>query len=281
MAIGSPAKITPDSPIPYQVSDLITALEEEAGRLQKIADTHRYTQLRLTIEQFFNDQRFSFIFNSDFANHSLEDFLGEIMRVPSHGKPISIIDLAGVPTEIINVVVSTISRLVLDFAIRSARIRSVPLLLVCEEAHRYLPREHTKATASVERQLERVSREGRKYGVCLGLITQRPSELSETSLSQCGTIISLRLNNLDDQEQLKASLSEGARAYVDVIAALKNRECVISGEGVPVPMRVMIDTLEAERRPASDDPQFSKNWGNSEGEEDLLSTVVRAWQGQR
>ncbi|WP_338468471.1 DUF87 domain-containing protein [Novosphingobium sp. ZN18A2] len=274
------AKITPDSPVSYQVADLIAALEEQAGRLEKIADAHRYTQLRLTIEQYFNDERFRFIFNADFASHSLERFLGEIMRVPGHGKPISIIDLAGVPTEIVNVVVATISRLVLDFAIRSTHLRSVPVLLVCEEAHRYLPREHDDATASVERQLERVAREGRKYGVCLGLVSQRPSELSETALSQCGTIMSLRLNNLDDQDRLKASLSEGARAYVDVIAALKNRECVISGEGVPVPMRVVIDTLEAERRPASDDPQFSKAWSETGGEEDLLAAVVRSWRGE-
>ena len=121
------------------------------------------------------------------------------------------------------------------------------VLLVCEEAHRYLPRVPTEATRSVEGQLERIAREGRKYGVCLGLVTQRPSELSETALSQCGTIMSLRLNNQSDQAHLVAALTEGARSIAGTVGALRNRECIVSGEGVPIPMRVLIDTLDEAR----------------------------------
>ena len=276
--LSEAAQVTADSPVPYQLADLTGALDEEAGRLEKIADASRYTQLRLSLEHHFADQRFNFIFNQDFAGHSLEKLLGDLLRIPGEGKPISIIDLAGVPTEIVNVVVATLSRLVLDYAIRTPRAQRAPVLLICEEAHRYLPHTASPATAAVRRQLERIAREGRKYGVCLGLVSQRPSELSETALSQCGTIVSLRLNNVEDQRQLKASLSEGARSLVDVIASLKNRECIISGDGVPVPMRVQIDTVPVEGRPDSADELFSEKWRKDGPGAEALSAVVRSWR---
>jgi hypothetical protein len=267
--------------VAYQLKDLADALEHEAGRLQKLADAPRYTQMRLAIEQFFSDRRFRFIFNPAYAGNSIEQFLGEVLRIPSAGRPISIIDLAGVPTEMVNIVVSAVSRLILDYAIWAPREERAPVLLVCEEAHRYLPRVKSHATRTVERQLERIAREGRKYGVCLGLVTQRPSELSETALSQCGTIISMRLNNLNDQAQLKASLTEGARAFVEVVGTLKNRECIVSGDGVPVPMRVLVDTLEEAKRPASADPVFSQRWRDGRAGEALLVETVRRWREER
>ncbi len=277
----APGRITADTPVSYQLKDLTDALEEEAGRLEKLADAHRYTHLRLTIEQFFHDRRFNFIFNADHAGASLQELLGQLLRIPNNGKPISIIDLAGVPTEIVNVVVATLARLILDYAIWAPRADRAPVLLVCEEAHRYLPRKKSEATRSVEKQLERIAREGRKYGVCLGMVTQRPSELSETALSQCGTIMSLRLNNQSDQADLVAALTEGARSIAGTVGALRNRECIISGEGVPIPMRVLIDTLEADKRPASDDAVFSDKWAHDHADASLLEETVRRWRTER
>jgi len=274
-------RITADTPVSYQVKDLTEALDEEAGRLEKLADAHRYTHLRLTIEQFFADRRYGFIFDPELASASIEQMLGELLRIPDNGKPVSIVDLAGVPTEIVNVVVATLARLILDYAIWAPRARRVPILVVCEEAHRYLPAVKSEKTRAVERQLERIAREGRKYGVCLGLVSQRPSELSETALSQCGTIIAMRLNNQHDQAHLAAALTEGARSMAGSLATLRNRECVISGDGVPIPMRVMIDTLEAAKRPASDDPVFSASWSDGHDDASLLSETVRRWREER
>lgn len=279
--VADPGHITADTPVAYQLKDLTDALEEEAGRLEKLGDAHRYTHLRLTIEQYFHDRRYGFIFNAGHSTASLDKLLGDLLRIPNQGKPISIVDLAGVPTEIVNVVVATLARLILDYAIWAPRDTRVPVLLVCEEAHRYLPRVKSETTRSVERQLERIAREGRKYGVCLGLVTQRPSELSETALSQCGTIISMRLNNQNDQDHLTSALSEGARSFVGSVGSLKNRECIISGEGVPIPMRVMIDTLEEAKRPASEDPSFSKRWAFEPPGEPLLTETIRRWQTER
>nr|WP_237489126.1 ATP-binding protein [Tsuneonella aeria] len=278
---ADPGRITADTPISYQYADLTDALEAEAGKLEKIAEASRYTHLRLTIEQFFHDRRYGFIFNADHANASLETLLGDLLRIPNAGKPISIVNLAGVPTEIVNVVVSTLARLILDYAIWAPRDRHAPILLLCEEAHRYLPRVPTEATRSVRRQLERIAREGRKYGVCLGMVSQRPSELSDTALSQCGTIMSLRLNNQADQAHLAAALSEGARSIAGAVGALRNRECIVSGEGVPIAMRVMIDELEAAKRPASDDPSFSERWGRDSADAPMLAETIRRWRVER
>ena len=279
IGLGDSRKLTADSPVPYRLADLTEALEEESGKLEKLADASRYTRIRLNILQYFADPRFSFIFNAEYADESIEQTISDILRLPTDGQPFSVLDLTGVPTEIINVVVASIARMVLDFAIWAPREEKPPFLFVCEEAHRYLPRTVTPATRSVVRQVERIAREGRKYGVCLGLVTQRPSELSETALSQCGTMISLRLNNKQDQEFLKASIPESARSYIEVIPALRNRECIVSGEGVPVTLRVRIDNLEEALRPSSADPEFTSGWSRQQDAPALVEKGVRRWRG--
>lgn len=277
--VTNAAKVTADTPISYQVNDLINALQDEVGKLQKPAEAHHYTVLQLSIEQLFNDPRYSFTFNRALWDRSAAELLGEILRIPGHGKPISIVDLAGVPSEVVRVVVATLSRLIFDYGVWAPRNEKVPVLIVCEEAHRYLPSVRSSRPGSAERQLEQIAREGRKYGICLALVTQRPSELSDTALSQCGTIIAMRLNNTQDQAQLAATMTEGGRAYLDIIPALQNQECIISGVGVPVPMHVRIDTLASDARPSSDDPVFSEKWNKSITADDILHNTVRRWVG--
>ncbi len=128
--------------------------------------------------------------------------------------------------------------------------------------------------------LERIAKEGRKYGISLGLITQRPSDLAEGVLSQCGTIISMRLNNDRDQAFVKAAMPEGARGFLDSIPALRNREAIICGEGVAVPIRVALDNLEEHRRPASGDPSFTELWRQSGSEADILERTITRWRNQ-
>jgi DNA helicase HerA-like ATPase len=156
-----------------------------------------------------------------------------------------------------------------------------PILLVCEEAHRYVPNERNADGSSVGRILSRIAKEGRKYGVSLGLITQRPSDLAEGVLSQCGTIIAMRLNNDRDQAYVRAAMPEGARGFLDAIPALRNRECIICGEGVATPIRVVFDDLEEPLRPASADPSFSELWKRGGGEEASLQRTIKRWRSQR
>ncbi len=274
------AKLTVDSPIPYLLSDLTAHLNAEMGRLDKPTDSAPYMRLRTKLEEIKADPRYSFMFSGMLVADNMADFLGRIFRLPSDGKPISIIDVSGVPSEITSVVVAVLSRMVFDYAIWSRTEAQRPILLVCEEAHRYIPSDRATTGQSVRRILERIAKEGRKYGVSLGLITQRPSDLAEGVLSQCGTIIAMRLNNERDQAYVRSAMPEGARGFLDSIPALRNRECIICGEGVTIPVRVSLDNLEPFKRPASSDPLFSDLWKQTGGEEDIIRRVITRWRTQ-
>ncbi|SCW82348.1 hypothetical protein SAMN02927924_03132 [Sphingobium faniae] len=273
-------RLTVDSPIPYLLSDLTNILQNEMGKLEKGTGALPYMRLKTKIDEIRSDPRYSFMFSGMLVADTMQDFLAKIFRLPSGGKPISIIDVSAMPSDITSVVVSVLSRLVFDYALWARDEPQRPILLVCEEAHRYIPSTTTGTGQAVRRILERIAKEGRKYGVSLGLITQRPSDLAEGVLSQCGTIISMRLNNDRDQAFVKAAMPEGARGFLDSIPALRNREAIICGEGVAVPIRVALDTLEEERRPASGDPSFTDLWRQTGGEADILDRTITRWRSQ-
>ena len=273
-------KMTVDSPIPYLLSDLSNLIQLEMGKLDRAGETAPYLRIKTKIDEIKADPRYAFMFSGMLVADTMAEFLGRIFRLPSQGKPISIIDVSGVPNEITSVVVAVLSRLVFDYAIWARNEPQRPILLVCEEAHRYVPNERNADDSSVGRILSRIAKEGRKYGISLGLITQRPSDLAEGVLSQCGTIISMRLNNERDQAHVRSAMPEGARGFLDAIPALRNRECIICGEGVATPMRVVFDSLEESRRPASGDPLFSELWRDTGGEEEILGRTIRRWRLQ-
>ncbi|ANU08637.1 ATP-binding protein [Paraurantiacibacter namhicola] len=273
-------KITVDSPIPYLLSDLSTAIADEMGKLDKATNTAPFMRLKTKLEELKGDPRYQFMFSGMLVGDTMAEFISKIFRMPSDGKPISIIDVSGVPSDITSTVVAVLSRMVFDFAIWGREEKTAPILLVCEEAHRYVPCEKNADGSSVGRILSRIAKEGRKYGISLGLITQRPSDLAEGVLSQCGTIISMRLNNDRDQAFVKAAMPEGARGFLDSIPALRNRECIICGEGVAIPIRVSFDNLEESKRPASEDPSFTDLWNQSGGEEDAVLRTVQRWRAQ-
>ena len=274
------AKLTVDSPIPYLLSDLTTIITAEMGKLDKAGENAPYMRLKTKIDEIKADPRYTFMFSGMMVADTMAEFLSRIFRLPGDGKPISIIDVSGVPSDITSVVVAVLSRMVFDYAIWSRNEPQRPILLVCEEAHRYVPAERDAHMSSVGKILGRIAKEGRKYGVSLGLITQRPSDLAEGVLSQCGTIIAMRLNNDRDQAFVKAAMPEGARGFLDTIPALRNRECIICGEGVSIPIRVAMDELEEQKRPASSDPLFSELWQQTGGEEEIVARVVKRWRSQ-
>lgn len=273
-------KITVDSPIPYLLSDLTNELHTQMGKLEKSTNSAPYMRIKNKLDEIKADPRYQFMFSGMLVGDTMAEFICKIFRMPADGRPISIIDVSGVPSDITATVVAVLSRLVFDFAIWGREEKTRPVLLVCEEAHRYVPNEKNADGNSVGKILSRIAKEGRKYGISLGLITQRPSDLAEGVLSQCGTIISMRLNNDRDQQFVKAAMPEGARGFLDSIPALRNRECIICGEGVAIPMRVAFDTLDESRRPASEDPSFVELWSRSGGEEEAVERIVQRWRSQ-
>jgi hypothetical protein len=272
------AAVTTDTPIPYLLSVLADTLQSEMGKMSESQNAPNYLRIRNKLDQVMRDPRQQFMFDRRYSNDTMGEFMARMLRLPVAGKPISVIDLSGVPTSIVSAVVSVLSRIVFDFAVWSRGERRRPVVLICEEAHRYIPSRSISRTSSVRDVLERIAKEGRKYGVSLGLVTQRPSDLAEGALSQCGTIVSLRLNNERDQDFVKAALPEGGRSLLDAIPALRNRECIISGEGVAAPIRVRLDDLAAEKRPMSDDPIFSELWVKTGDDAEMLERVITRWR---
>ena len=174
--------ITVDTPCPYRLSELVRLIKEAMGAFNKAESTAPYQHLISRIDSVTADKRFEFMFSSFMVNDTMAQVLSRILRIPVDGKPVTIIDLSGVPSEIVDVTVSVLCRLVFEFALWSPRDKAPPILLVCEEAHRYVPRDDLAAFAPTKRSISRIAKEGRKYSLGLCLVTQRPAELSISSL---------------------------------------------------------------------------------------------------
>jgi uncharacterized protein len=272
--------VTVDTPVPYRLSDLTAALKEGMGMLNKSERTSSpYLSLIARTESLRIDKRYAFMFSSIAVRDTMRQVLAQLLRIPVEGKPITIIDISGVPSEIVDVVVSVLFRLMFELAIWSERGAAPPMLLVCEEAHRYVPQEDGAGFAPTKRIISRIAKEGRKYGITLCLVSQRPSELSMTSLSQCNTVFALRLSNEHDQAFVARALSENARWLVDSLPSLNTQEAVVVGDGVTVPVHIRFKDLKREHRPSSFDRSFSTAW-RAEADPNFLDRTIDRWRRQ-
>jgi DNA helicase HerA-like ATPase len=275
-ALGS--HFTVDTPVPYKFSDLMKRLDDAMGRLERAEAVAPYRRLKARFMTLQSDVRFGFMFGGISVTDTMAEVLGSLFRIPVNGKPISIVDLSAVPSEILNVVVAVICRLTFDFALWSER--SVPILLVCEEAHRYAPRVAEPGFALTKGILSRIAKEGRKYGVSLCVISQRPSRLSSDLLSQCNTTFALRLTNNDDQEHIRGSMADSSIGLIDFLPSLGNGEAIAVGQGVSLPVRLKFNTLPEEFRPYSATASFSKSWSMDSETLDFVHGIVQRWRRQ-
>ena len=211
---------------------------------------------------------------------TLSQIVGRLLRIPVNGKPITVIDLSGIPSEIADVVVSLTCRLTFDFSLWSDRERRPPVLLVCEEAHRYVPAATSMGFAAAARSITRIAREGRKYGMALALISQLPSELSPQALAQCGTVFALRLGHYLDQRFMATALPDAARGMLASLPSMRTRESIVFGEGVRLPMHIRFDDLPPNRQPRSDSAQFSKAWRSESADAEFLEEGILRWRQQ-
>ncbi|MDG4603029.1 MAG: ATP-binding protein [Defluviicoccus sp.] len=270
--------ITVNTPVPYKMSELLSLLDAEMGKLGHNRNVLPLQNLKNKINTFRNDSRYAFMFGGIATSDNMSRILSRIFRIPVGEKPISILDLSAVPSEILNIVVSVVARITFDLAVFSER--SVPILLVCEEAHRYLPADDRQGFEPTKRILSRIAREGRKYGVALGIISQRPSDLAISALCQCNSIFALRLSNTADQEFVRAMLPDWGGGLFDFLPALRNGEAIVIGEAVPVPARVRFDTLPPEHMPCSKTAPFSEAWQTNGAGKDLLEGVIARWRAE-
>lgn len=278
-ANGDAATVTVDTPVPFPVHELTRNLREAMGQINKSDTAAPYRRLETQLASLVEDRRYGFMFRDSYgADDTLSELVGRLLRIPVQGKPISIIDLSGVPSEIADVVVSVTARILFDFTLWSDPKLRPPILLACEEAHRYLPASEGRTFAACTRAISRIAREGRKYGLSLALISQRPSELSAQALSQCGTVFALRLANDSDQDYVERALPDTGHMMMKALSSLPTQEAVVFGEAVSLPMHVRFDTLAPEKRPRSQSARFSEAWQHDEAGVEFRDDAIRRWR---
>jgi len=242
---------TVDTPAPYMIQDLVSLINDRMGKLENRATRMIHHRLMARIETIRNDPRYGFMFeNANVGGDTMAAVLGQLFSVNTNRQGVTVLKLAEFPGEVVDAVVCVVLRLAFEFGLWSDG--GTPLLIVCEEAHRFAAADHSTGFAPARRALSRIAKEGRKYGVHLGLVTQRPAELDPTIVSQCSTLFMMRMANERDHRLLRSAVSDAAVHLLSLVPSLGTGEVVGVGEALPLPLRFSFKRLPRERLPASD-----------------------------
>ena len=239
-----------DMPTPYRIIDAIAIIDELVGLHEKRWPHASLRSLKVRLETLHNDPRYQFMFARANMMETMAPVVAQIFRVPHHGRPITVFQLGGLPSEVVDAVASVLARLSFDLAMASQG--TYEILLLCEEAHRYVPADPGRGFLPTRQAIARIAKEGRKYGAYLGVVTQRPGELDPTILSQCSTIFAMRLANEVDQQIIRSAISDASASTLKFLSSVGNREAIAFGEGVATTMRMRFAELAPHELPAMD-----------------------------
>jgi DNA helicase HerA-like ATPase len=273
------AAITVDTPTPYRISELLGLIDKALGGLDSTKNTGPYKRLRSRLYTISQDARYGFMFGGLTVQDNLSELLSQLFRIPVDGQPVSVIELGGLPGEVVQVVVSVVTRLAFEFGLWSNG--AAPIAIVCEDAHRYAPADPEEGFGPTRRSIIRLAKEGRKVGVALWVASQRPTELDPTVLSQCNTIFAMRLANQADQEALRAAVPDASTSLLSCLPSLGLGEAIAVGEGVPMPTRIRFDALPRDAVPRSLTASFSDGWSVELEDGGFIERIVEQWRAQR
>jgi DNA helicase HerA-like ATPase len=268
---------TVDTPVPYRLVDLVSLIDERMGKLENRSSRVVYSKLLSRIEVVRNDPRYAFMFeNANVGGDTMAEVISHLYRMPANGRPMTVMQLAGFPVEVVDSVVSVICRMAFDFGLWSDG--ASPLLFVCEEAHRYASADRSIGFGPTRKAISRIAKEGRKYGVFLGLVTQRPAELDATIISQCSTLFTMRLANDRDQTLLRSAVSDAAANLLSFVPSLGTREVLAFGEGVALPTRLRFKELPPHQLPRSEATLLANASSHSSHDTAFVSSVLARWR---
>jgi uncharacterized protein len=269
---------TVDTPVPYRLVDLINLIDERMGKLENRSSRIIYHKLISRIETVRNDPRYAFMFdNANVGGDTMAEVVSHLFRLPANGRPMTVMQLAGFPVEVVDSVVSVLCRMAFDFGLWSDGVS--PLLFVCEEAHRYASADRNVGFGPTRKAISRIAKEGRKYGVYLGLVTQRPAELDATIISQCNTLFAMRLANERDQALLRSAVSDAAANLLSFVPSLGTREVLAFGEGVALPTRLRFREVPAHQLPRSESATRTVPSVAAGHDMHFVSAVLERWRG--
>jgi DNA helicase HerA-like ATPase len=265
--------VTADTPVPFRMADLLKIIDERMGMLETKNDRPVYKSLRNRIEAAVNDPRYRFMFHSRLIEDTIHETVGKIFRVPHQGKPVTCFEMAGMPSEVVNSVCSVLARLAFDLALWSEG--KLKLLVLCEEAHRYMPADPRLGFAPTRHAMSRIAKEGRKYGCYLGVVSQRPGELDPTILSQCSTVFAMRLSNEHDQAIIRSAIADSSASTLSFLSSMGQREAIAFGEGVATTMRLKFERMAGHLLPGVAKKAASSDEPGETDDIDLASIVER------
>src|SRR5882757_3786865 len=269
---------TVDTPVPYRLVDLISLIDERMGKLENRSSRIIYHKLISRIETVRNDPRYAFMFdNANVGGDTMAEVISHLFRLPANGRPMTIMQLAGFPAEVVDSVVSVLCRMAFDFGLWSDGVS--PMLFVCEEAHRYASADRSIGFGPTRKAVSRIAKEGRKYGVYLGLVTQRPAELDATIISQCNTLFAMRLANDRDQALLRSAVSDAAANLLSFVPSLGTREVLAFGEGVALPTRLRFKEVPMHQLPRSEATIATTPSVAAGHDMQFVSAVLERWRG--
>jgi DNA helicase HerA-like ATPase len=280
------ARVTVDTPVFFSLDELIAAVRAKNSEMVTGAKGLKqgdmfgdFDRFLIRLESRMNDKRYDFLLQPKVRKDSasLSALLRDFVGLGTPKRPVTVIDLSSVPFDVRPTVAAQIGRLAFEFNYWNPKYREFPILLMCEEAHAYIPRESDNQFAGSRKSMERIAKEGRKYGVGLAVVSQRPHEVSETVLSQCGTFICLRITNPDDQAYVRSLVPESEGDLTAMLAGLGRGDALALGEAVPLPTRLQFD--KPQPPPNSDDVDFYDKWRT--GPDDLdVDAIVKRWRSQ-
>lgn len=282
-----------DSPVFFEINEVLTFAIEKNKEMVSGKNGPKGGPLNGKLSNFIsrlenkiNDKRLDFLLGEKSKKITFEDTLKQLTGYTNEKSNVTIIDLSGVPFDVLSITVSLISRILFEFGYYYKRLRlslnpnedinnDIPLLLVYEEAHKYVPNNNSAKYKASRESIERIAKEGRKYGVSLLLASQRPSEISETIFSQCNNFLALRLTNPADQNYVKKLLPDTLGNIADKMSSLKVGECLLVGDAVVLPSIVQIEKCDPE--PSSKDIPYWKLWKEEWHDMDI-SSLKKIWE---
>lgn len=290
-------KIHYDSPLLFDIKYVLSSAKEKneemipgarAGTETKGSLNGKLTNFINRLESKINDKRLEFLLGNKTMTITFEDtikqFIGYKKNDQDINSNVTIIDLSGIPFEALSISVSLISRIMFEYGYYYKRKLEIerkscetPVLLVYEEAHKYVPRSYLVKYRSVCESIERIAKEGRKYGVTLCIVSQRPSEISETIFSQCNSFLVMRLTNPDDQNYVKKLLPDSMSGLTDTLSTLSTGQALIVGDAIVIPSIVNVDRCDENHSPSSNDIPYLEIW-KEEWKDVNFSDITTTWK---
>lgn len=275
---------TLDSPIPFRIDHVIAELDRlnkemvpgSGSKMKQGPFYGQFSRLLVRLNSKTGDKRYGFLFQAPEVEHEYDAMAAMVKRLMDYSEDnsqIKVIDFSEVPSDILPVIVGLVARIIFQVQFWMDRDKRKPMALVCDEAHVYLPKKEGKNPVEQRaiENFEKIAKEGRKYGVALLVVSQRPSDVSPTILSQCNNIIALRLTNGDDQATVKRLMPESLEGLMDTLPILDIGEALVVGDAVLLPSRIRIHPPT--EKPLSATIDFWDEWSKKPEEPEFAKAV--------